>query len=329
MRILLVVMVGLSLLGTPTLTWAQDEHQHEAGDLGRVGQVHFPVTCSPELQGEFDRAVAILHSFFYEESERRFQSIAARDPRCAMAWWGIAMSLWHPLWEPPDSSSLRRGWDAISHADSLGAGTERERAYIIALSSFYRGWDRESHRARAVAYERAMEQLHARFPADTEAAVFYALALNATILYTDKSYAQQRRAGAILEPIYAQQPDHPGVAHYLIHSDDFPGLASRALPVARHYAEIVPRVPHALHMPSHIYTRLGMWDESIHSNLAAAQAGREYAAGHYGGAVYYDAVHAWDYLEYAYLQTGQDRAAARVVAALPEIGGRFDPTRKR
>ena len=312
MRVLLLVMVGLGLQGTPTTAWAQDEHQHEAGDLGRVGYAHFVVTCSPELQGEFDGAVAILHSFFYEESEHRFQSIAARDPRCAMAWWGVAMSLWHPLWEPPDSTSLRRGWSAISHADSLGAGSERERAYIAALACFYRDWDRVDHRSRAVAYERAMEQLHARFPADTEAAIFYALALNATILYSDKSYAQQRRAGAILEPIYAQLPDHPGVAHYLIHSYDFPGLASRALPMAQHYADIAPRVPHVLHMPSHIYTRLGMWDESIRSNLAAAEAGREYAASHYSGAVYYDAVHAWDYLEYAYLQKAQDRKAREI-----------------
>jgi hypothetical protein len=157
-----------------------------------------------------------------------------------------------------------------------------------------------------------MERLHAQFPADTEAAIFYALALNATLRYGDKTYAQQLRAGAILEPIYARQPDHPGVAHYLIHSYDFPALAPRALPMARHYAEIAPHVPHALHMPSHIFTRLGMWDESIRSNLAAAQAGREYSATHYGGAVYYDAVHAWDYLEYAYLQQARNRQARAI-----------------
>jgi hypothetical protein len=167
-----------------------------------------------------------------------------------------------------------------------------------------------------------MADLHARFPADTEAAVFYALALNATLLYSDKSYAHQRQAGAILEPIYAVQPDHPGVVHYLIHSYDFPTLAERALPVARHYADIAPHVPHALHMPSHIFTRLGLWDESIQSNLASAQAGREYSASHYGGAVYYDAVHAWDYLEYAYLQKGQlekARAIRDSVAAIRRV----------
>jgi hypothetical protein len=316
------LIASLVLLGAAPPARGQDEHAHEAGDLGRVGRAHFPVTCAPEGQGDFDRAVAVLHSFFYEESERQFASIAARDPRCAMAWWGVAMSLWHPLWEPPDSASLARGWAAIQRADSLGAGSDRERGYIAALASFYRDWNRVDHRTRALAYEQAMEELHARFPADTEAAIFYALALNATLKYSDKTYAQQRRAGAILEPIYATQPDHPGVAHYLIHSYDFPALASRALPMARHYADIAPHVPHALHMPSHIFTRLGMWDESIRSNLAAAQAGREYSATHYGGAVYYDAVHAWDYLEYAYLQKAQDRAARAIrdsVAAIQRV----------
>ena len=306
------ILVCLVLAIAPAPARGQDEHAHEAGDLGRVGRAHFPVTCSPALQGDFDRAVAVLHSFFYEESERQFAAIAARDPGCAMAWWGIAMSQWHPLWEPPDSTALARGGAAIRRADSLGAGSDRERAYIAALAGFYRDWDHVDHRTRALDYEHAMERLHAHFPADTEAAIFYALALNATLPYGDKTYAQQLRAGAILEPIYARQPDHPGVAHYLIHSYDFPTLAPRALPMARHYAEIAPHVPHALHMPSHIFTRLGMWDESIRSNLAAAQAGREYSATHYGGAAYYDAVHAWDYLEYAYLQQARNREARAI-----------------
>ena len=322
MRVSSIIAVALICTGLPASAWAQGEHSHEAGDLGRVGRAHFPVTCSPDLQGDFDRAVALLHSFFYEESERQFGAIATRDPHCAMAWWGIAMSLWHPLWEPPDSASLARGWSALQRADSLGAATERERAYIAALEAFYRDADRVEHRTRAVAYEHAMAELRARFPADTEAAIFYALALNATLRYDDKTCAQQRRAGAILEPIYAEWPDHPGVAHYLIHSYDFPTLASRALPMARHYAQIAPHVPHALHMPSHIFTRLGMWDESIRSNLDAAQAGREYSALRYGGAVYYDAVHAWDYLEYAYLQKSQDRKAREIrdsVAAIRRV----------
>jgi hypothetical protein len=321
MRIGLPIIACLVVLASAPAR-AQDEHGHEAADLGRVGTTHFPLSCMPEVQGEFDRAVALLHSFFYEEAERQFSTVAAVDPRCAMAWWGVAMTQWHPLWEPPDSASLARGWTAIQRADSLRAGTERERDYIAALASFYRDWNRVDHRTRAVAYEHAMEKLHARYPDDTEAAIFYALALNATLQYSDKTYAQQRRAGAILEPIYAKQPDHPGVAHYLIHSYDFPSLASRALPMARHYADIAPHVPHALHMPSHIFTRLGMWDESIRSNLASAQAAREYSARRLGGAVYYDAVHAWDYLEYAYLQKAQDRNARAIrdsVAAIRRV----------
>ncbi len=305
------IVLAIALL-LPVVARAQGEHGHEAADLDRVGTTHFPVSCAPELQADFNRAVAVLHSFFYEESERQFAEIAARDPRCAMAWWGIAMSLWHPLWEPPDSVALARGVAAIERADSIGAGSERERAYIAALAEFYRNAGRTDHRTRAVAYEHAMARVAEQYPADSEAAIFYALALNATLSYGDKTYAQQRRAGRILEPLYVVQPDHPGIAHYLIHSYDFPGLAAQALPMARHYADIAPHVPHALHMPSHTFTRLGMWDDAIASNLAAAQAGREYSASHGGTGVYYDAVHAWDYLEYAYLQKAQD-AKARAI----------------
>jgi len=291
---------------------AQHDHPDEPIDLGRVGAVHFPVSCLPERQAEFDRAVALLHSFFYEESDRRFRALAEGEPHCAMAWWGVAMSQWHPLWEQPDTASLRRGWEAIQRAQAAPPATPRESSYVAALANFYRDSDRLDHRTRALAYADAMAKLRASFPADTEAAIFYALALNATLRYDDKTYANQLHAAAILEPLYAIHPDHPGIAHYLIHSDDFPALATRALPMARHYAEIAPRVPHALHMPSHIYTRLGMWDESIASNLASAEAGREYAAVRYPGTVYYDAVHAWDYLEYAYLQKGQDRLARAI-----------------
>ena len=291
---------------------AQHEGTDEPLDLGRVGAVHFAVSCLPERQGDFDQAVALLHSFFYEESERRFRAIAEQEPHCAMAWWGVAMSLWHPLWEPPDTSSLRRGWEAIQRAQAAPPATPRESSYVAALASFYRDSDHVDHRTRAVAYEQAMARLHASFPADTEAAIFYALALNSTLHYDDRSDAQQLRAGAILEPLYAIHPDHPGIAHYLIHSYDFPGLAARALPMANHYAEIAPHVPHALHMPSHVYTRLAMWDESIRSNLASAEAGRAYAAMRYPGTVYYDGVHAWDYLEYAYLQKGQLKNARAI-----------------
>ena len=308
-----------ALLALAAPAFAQHEMADEPVDLGRVGAVHFPVTCLPERQGEFDQAVALLHSFFYEESERRFRAIADAQPHCAMAWWGVAMSLWHPLWEPPDSASLARGREAVARAQAAGPATPRESLYVDAIARFYRDSDRLDHRTRAQAYADAMQRLHESFPADTEAAIFYGLALNATLRYDDKTYANQKRAAAILEPIYAVMPDHPGVAHYLIHSDDFPALAPQALPMARHYAEIAPRVPHALHMPSHIYTRLGMWDDAIASNLASVDAGRAYAAARYRGAVYYDAVHAWDYVEYAYLQKAQDGKARAIRDSVASI----------
>lgn len=311
MRAIVPVCLVL-LLAAPRPAAAQDVEGRQVVDLGRVGQVGFPVTCAPGIQDDFNRAVAVLHSFFYEESQPEFIAIAKRDPGCAMAWWGVAMSLWHPLWEPPDKESLRRGWEAIQRADSIGAGSERESGYIAALATFYRDSDRVDHRTRAGAYERAMEELHRRFPDDIEVAAFYALSLNATADPRDKTYAKLRRAKSILEPLYAEHPDHPGIVHYLIHSCDAPPLAASGLPAARHYAEVAPRVPHALHMPAHIYTRLGMWDESIASNLAAAQAGRDYAAARYGGGTYYDEVHAYDYLEYAYLQKAQDTKAAAI-----------------
>jgi hypothetical protein len=306
MRVIVPVSL-LLLLATRSLA-AQDP----AVDLGSVGQVHFPVTCGPGIQPDFDRAVAVLHSFFYEESLAEFLAIAKRDPGCAMAWWGVAMSLWHPLWEPPDKESLRRGWDAIQRADSIGAKSESERGFITALMTFYRDSDRVNHPTRAQAYERAMENLHRRFPKDLEVAAFYALALDAIADPKDKTYVMLRRAKSILEPLYAKHPNHPGIVHYLIHSCDAPPLAASGLPAARHYALVAPRVPHALHMPAHIYTRLGMWDQSIASNLASAKAGREYAAARYGGGAYYDEVHAYDYLEYAYLQKAEDGKASAI-----------------
>ncbi|MFZ2005934.1 MAG: hypothetical protein WAV02_12660 [Stellaceae bacterium] len=223
----------------------------------KLGEVHFPISCNSDAQKRFDRAVAILHSMWYEEAVRAFTGVAAADPACAMAWWGVAMSHWYPLWYPPPPPALEAGAAAVAKAEAIGAKTERERGYIAAIATFYRNSDTLDHRTRALAYEHAMASLHQQFPADREAAIFYALALDATALPTDKTYANQRKAAAILEPIFAEQPNHPGVAHYLIHSDDAPPLAKAGLPAARRYAQIAPSVPHALHMPSHIFTRLG------------------------------------------------------------------------
>jgi hypothetical protein len=272
----------------------------------QLGQVHFPVSCGAETQSKFDRAVALLHSFWYSEGVKAFTAVTEADPNCAMGYWGIAMSHWYPLWQPPSEAMLKKGWEAVERAKALGAKTDRERQYIAAIESFYKDAPQISHRTRALAYEKAMERLSAQYPEDREAAIFYALALNATILATDKTYANQLKAAEILERVFAEQPAHPGVAHYLIHSYDYPALASRGLEAARRYAAIAPSSPHALHMPSHIFTRLGLWQESVASNRDSAASSKEHHA-------VFEQLHALDYQAYGYLQGAQDREARQVV----------------
>jgi tetratricopeptide (TPR) repeat protein len=284
-----------------------------------LGQVDFPVTCTAAAQKQFDQALGALHSFWYEEALRLFTGVAETDPSCAMAYWGIAMSIYYPLWVPPSQPTLQKGTNAIEKAKSVGAKTDREGAYIAAIEVFYKDSDKLEHRARTLAYEKAMEQIYRQYPSDREAAIFYALALNATASPTDKTYAQQRKAGEILEKVFAEQPDHPGVAHYIIHSYDNPSTANRGLPAAQRYIKIAPSVPHAQHMPSHIFTRLGLWQESIHSNLGAVAASKEYAAKIHPEAAYYEQLHALDYLAYAYLQGAQDQEAKRVLDELRAI----------
>ncbi len=286
-----------------------------AHDGETLGQVHFPISCSATAQADFLRAVALLHSFWYEEALAAFTAITTAEPACAMGYWGVAMSVYHPLWAPPGVAMLARGSAAIEKGRGLPA-TPREKDYIAALAAFYTDTATRDHRTRAAAYEKAMEQVHARYPDDREAAVFYALALDATAPPTDKTYGNQKKAAAILEKVYAAQPDHPGVAHYLIHSYDYPPLAARGLAPARGYARIAPSVPHALHMPSHIFTRLGLWPESIESNLASARAGKAYYARLGKNTVWDQTLHALDYVAYAYLQTGQDTKARAVVEEL-------------
>src|SRR5437667_5358 len=277
----------------------------------KVGTVHFPTTCSAAVQGDFERAVAMLHSFWFSASTAAFAAVAQADPGCAMAHWGVAMNLLgNPFGWPPSPKALADGWAAVERAKAAGAKTQRERDYIAAIETFYKDADTVEHRTRALAYRQAMEQLAARYPDDREAAVFYALALNATALPTDKTYADQLRAAGILEKVFAAEPQHPGVAHYLIHSYDYPPIAEKGLTAARRYASIAPAAPHALHMPSHIFTRRGYWGESIEANRASISA----ISSHF------DQLHALDYLAYAYLQTAQDGAAKRVVdqvSALP------------
>jgi len=316
-RLTLISMVIMApvCLTFAASTLAQHEHEHPAGDVGRLGKVNFPISCDPSLQPQFSSAVAMLHSFWYEKASDTFAAIAEKDPTCGMAYWGVAMTYWHPIWEAPGPADLKAGAAAAERAKSAGAKTQRERDYIAAIDTFYRDSDKLDHSTRAMAYEKAMEQLQSRYPDDHEAAIFHALALLATAPPTDKTYVNQKKAGAILEPLFAEQPDHPGIAHYIIHAYDYPPLADRALEAARRYAKIAPDSPHALHMPSHIFTRLGLWQESIDSNLAsAASAVKNNAPG--------NELHAKDYMIYAYLQGAQDREARKALEAPPP--GRSD-----
>src|SRR6266853_950215 len=287
-----------------------EQHEHSAVEPEKLGKVHFSIPSDAAVPQQFNRAVAMLHSFWYENAEQEFAALAKKDPACAMAYWGIAMTLYHPIWEAPGTAALKEGSEAVAKAKSAAPKTQRERDYIAALETFYKDSDKLDHRNRALAYEKAMEQLQTRYPDDREAAIFYALALQGSASPTDKTYANQKKAGAILEKILAEQPEHPGVAHYIIHAYDFPPLAARALDAARSYAKIAPDSPHALHMPSHIFTRLGLWEESIQSNLASAAAAQKYES-------VGDQLHAQDYLVYAYLQGAQDREAKNLLQAMP------------
>ncbi|MCI0698145.1 hypothetical protein L0337_39835 [candidate division KSB1 bacterium] len=298
---------------------AQEAHQHEHDRSEKLGRVNFPVSCSAEARKQFNRAVALLHSFWYDEAEKAFAQVTVTDPNCAMAYWGIAMTQYHPIWAPPNPAELKKGAAAVEKAKSMGAKTERERDYLAAIEVFYKDWDKLDHRTRALAYEKAMEQVHWRYPKDREAAIFYALALLATAPPTDKTYANQKKAAEILNEVLPNEPEHPGVAHYIIHSFDYPQLASLALPAARSYAKIAPSSPHALHMPSHIFTRLGLWQESIQSNLASAATAKKHVAKTHPGAASFDQLHAMDYLMYAYLQGAQDQKVKSVIDEISTI----------
>jgi tetratricopeptide (TPR) repeat protein len=300
----------------------------EPGDLRGVGKVNFPISCTPEVQSDFSRGVALLHSFFYEEARRVFTSVAERDPKCAMAQWGIAMTWWHPIWTPPTPDEMSAGKAAIEKAMAINADTERERGFITALNVYYNTPDSSSAgavgqschgpvgpRDRVVAYEKAMRQLRDKYPDDFEAQTFYAFAVLGVGYATpnDASLSKQLEAAAMLEKLWKQNPNHPGVVHYLIHCYDYPALAQRGLPAAQSYASIAPWVPHALHMPSHIFTRLGMWEESVAANQASADASRAYAAVRHRDATEAEELHALDYMAYSYLQEARDTEAKKIV----------------
>jgi len=292
------LLLGLTIM---VLIGAPAAMAHE-----QLGQVHFPVSCSAAAQKEFDRAVALLHSFWFDASAKAFAAVTQTDPGCAMGHWGEAMAILfypNPFTGTPTPKTLQDGCPAVERAKAGTPKTQRERDYIGAVESLCQESDKADQRARVAAYGQAMERLSRTYPEDREAAIFYALALNITASPVDKTYANQLKAAGILEKAFAEQPNHPGVAHYLIHSYDYPPIARRGLSAARRYADIAPAAPHALHMPSHIFTREGFWEESIGSNLASAAAAKND----------FDRLHAMDYLAYAYLQEGRDLDAKRVL----------------
>src|SRR5439155_24680149 len=241
----------------------------------KLGKVHFATSCSPTAQREFDRAMLYQHSFWYRSSQRAFEETLKEDPNCAIAYWGIALSLlWNPHTVPP-AKNLAEGAAAIAKGQSVGAKSQRERDYLDALAVMYADYEKVDHRTRLQAYAKSMEQLAQRYPSDDEAQIHYALALNTSASPADKTYASQLRGAEILEPIALRQPQHPGVSHYLIHLYDYPPIAEKGLDAARRYAKIAPAAPHAQHMPSHIFTRVGYWTESIASNVEAARVAKE------------------------------------------------------
>ena len=268
----------------------------------RLGEVNFPVSCNPEAQKLFHRAAALYHSFDWPRVTKAFQAVLEADPQCGMAWWGIALATQdNPFVWPISAKQVADGWAAIEKAKAVGAKTQRERDYIAALEAFYKNGDTVPHRQRALAYENAMEKLAKAYSNDIEAQVLYALALSANFEPTDKKYTKQLKAAKLLEPVFKKYPQHPGAAHYLIHSYDYPPIAAKGLDAAKRYAAIAPSAPHALHMPSHIFTRVGYWKDSVESNRASFNSTKDLRT----------RLHALDYMTYAYLQMGQDSEARR------------------
>jgi tetratricopeptide (TPR) repeat protein len=292
-----------------TFALDDDMHAHHHDGSGQLGKVSFPISCAPGSQSAFERGVALMHSFEYEEAEKQFTEIAQKDPGCAMAHWGVAMSLFHQIWERPEDSTLKRGHDEMEQARKIGAKTERERGYISALSVFYSDPEKKNYLKQAAAYSDAMAKLYQQNPTDLEAGAFYALSLLAAQAPGDTSHAAQKKAVAVLTPLFQQDPNHPGLAHYIIHSCDSPDLAPLGLDAARRYGDIASSSAHAVHMPSHIFARLGYWQEDIQANLKSVALTQQSHAMYMGG----HELHAMHFLLYAYLQTGQDEAAKHIL----------------
>jgi tetratricopeptide (TPR) repeat protein len=324
MKMLLIAV----LLCVSCFAAADEGHHHEDLTEAQLGTVHFPSSCSAAMQKPIERGVAMLHSFWYEEAEKEFGEIEKDDPQCAIARWGVAMSLWHQLWNRPEMAVLERGAGELKRAKSMQA-TPREKDYISALNEFY-SHPKRAYQKRVDAYSKAMEKVVQRNSDDHEAAAFYALSLLAAEPDHDKSNVYRQKAATVLEKLFATEPNHPGVAHYLIHTYDKPDMAQQGLPAARRYAQIAPAAPHALHMPAHIFARLGLWQDDIDSNMRSIEATQKEAAMHMGGGGHQ--FHAMDFLVYAYLQTGREEDAQKIideVRAMPAMqdmyGMGFDP----
>ena len=310
--------LAAAILLTLAASSASQDHQHGPGE--KLGTVHFATSCNAAAQKEFDRAVALLHSFQFSRAIAGFNAALGQDATCGIAFWGIALSDWSNPFAPgmKDKGQLQAGRDSAERGKAVGAKTERERAYLAAVGKLYSDYENTPQIARLLAYRDTMGEVAEKYPEDHEAQIFYALAIAASEDPADKTYAGRLKAGAILEKLFKEEPTHPGLAHYIIHTYDVPSLAGRGLVAARRYSEIAPDAPHALHMPSHTFTRTGYWQESIDGNIAAAAAARREGQTA-------EELHASDYEIYAYLQTGQDKAARQIFDSLPEILSRFDP----
>jgi tetratricopeptide (TPR) repeat protein len=310
-----MIVACAMILGVASLA-----QEHEHGPAEKLGTVDFATSCTQEAQQEINQAVALLHSFQFSRAIAGFNAALKADATCGISYWGIALSQWSNPFAAglKEKSQLEAGRASVELGEKTGTRTERERDYIRAVAALYKDFEDTPQRSRLIAYRDAMEAVVAKYPKDHEAQIFYALAIAASEDPADKTYAGRLKAGALLDKQFAEEPNHPGVAHYIIHTYDVPPLAERALEAARRYSEIAPDAPHALHMPSHTFTRMGYWQDSINSNVAAADAAKREGQTA-------EELHASDYEIYAYLQTGQDEAARRVLTSLPEIASRFDP----
>src|SRR3989441_11234 len=291
------------------------QHLHEGAVTERLGHVAFATSCRPEAQARFERAMALLHSFWWEEGGRAFRAVAASDSTCALAYWGLALNVWgNPFVGGPSGDNLRQGATAAARALALGAPTARERGFLASVGALYRDYETTPNSRRLLAYSDTLARVYRDFPDDPEVAIYYALSLVATASPTDTTFGRQRQAAAILNPLFRRFPEHPGLAHYIIHANDSPQLAALGLDAARRYAQIAPSAPHAQHMPSHIFVRLGLWDETIAANQRSLDAGIEYAHAQRLRGVAPEQFHALDYMVYGYLQEGRDSAARRAGA---------------